>query len=949
MRRSEPIWTAGRREELGQIRSLVSAVSGGAGRVLVFAGEAGIGKSHLCGVAVDLATEAGIVVVETSADDLEQDRPGRLLDEARSRIEPHAGEIANGPSTPRPDGGDPAYRTIERFVDAVERTAASRPLLIVAEDLHWSDDPSLRGLATLIRSIDRLPCGLVATMRRHPRPDRIDAFESAVEQVGGRIVGLAGLAPPAVEELVARHLGAVPGGNFRSVLAGAAGNPFMLEEIVRAVTDGDRAENGGGVVEVAAGVIPHSVHEVLLRRLRSLSASTADTLRHASLLGRGFTATEVAAIGGVLVVDALRAFEEAAAAGMVVSAGDQHRFRHDLVREAVYQSIPSATRWDLHRAVAIALIQLDAPAMSVAHHFAAGARPGDLDAVRWLRRAAAEAVALDTGSAAELLQRALSLAPHEWSERFGVEAELVELLAWAGRIDEAARRGQSLVDRALDDDQRFLALQALGAVRSSAGDLRLAAEDFSAAAATGNADNATAAQLRCAAAGMSVIAGVETTAGARSEANRHLDSARGDVVCWARNTLAVAAVCEGAYDELIDHARVAAALLEDRYVRPLGFLIPHAWLSTGLQYLDRYDEARVTARRARDRAEQRGDVGLLVQVMAGTCGVTWALGEWDDTVAELEAVSALAEDTGVVAQTVLIRAISAQIATERDQPDRAAEHLAAAEAFLASGTPHLFGLEILALERARGLAGEGDVDGAAELLGGVWDATVALRGLIQWRLVGPALVRLCMAAGRRDRAASGAAEIGLIARRSSAPSASATARRADGLAHGDAAMLVSAADAYLATPRRTESASTCEDAVLALLETGAASPDMKRLLEAADEVYVQAGASNARRRIHSMREAAGLDIQAAPRAATFGWESLTRKERDVVALVSRGMSNPEIAAEMFISRRTVEAHLSHVFRKLAVSNRTQLAREAIERGEAGVGRSTGRGGRASTL
>lgn len=470
-------------------------------------------------------------------------------------------------------------------------------------------------------------------------------------------------------------------------------------------------------------------------------------------------------------------------------------------------------------------------------------------------------------------------------------------------------------------------------MRSSTGDLHRAAGHFLAAATAAGPPSETVDLLRCAAAGMSVIAGTQTPAEARAVAKPCVSSGRADVVCWARNTLAVAAVSEGAYDEVVEHARVAASILDDRYVRPLGFLIPHAWLMTGLRHLDRYDEARQAGERARARAERRGDVGLLVQVMAATCGRTWAEADWDETVAEIDAALLLMEDTGVVTHTILFRALGALMALERGRFDEARAHLEAAEASVASGTLHLFGIDILALVRARRLEAERELDAARDLLAGAWEATAALRGLIQWRLIGPALVRLCVATGRDAQAAVIADQVCTVAARSTSPSAAATARRARGLATRDTRLLVEAADALLATPRRIEAAGACEDALRRLLETDRRSSHVERLLHVAEECYLRAGAIAAVARLGDVREQAGLGVRAVPSGrARFGWSSLTPKELAVVRLVSLGRSNPDIAAELVISRRTVEVHLSHIFQKVEVSNRTQLARKALEAG-----------------
>ena len=933
----EPSRTVGRRDELDAVDDVLTALRSGSVAALVLRGEAGIGKSHLCRAAAAGAAAAGIRTAVGCADELEQDRPGRLLLAVEAALPAGEHDPVGQLEHHQRDGGDPGYRAVERFLTAIERAASTGPLLIVAEDLHWADDLSLRGLASLIRSIEHLPCALLATQRTHPRPRRLAGVEAEISKLSHRVqcrtIDLGGLAPSEVEQLACERLGAAPGGRLRTMLAGAGGNAFMVDALLRAVQREGVLRVAGGVIEMPAGDMPSTVHEVLLHHLRVLAPDRVELLQHASLLGRSFTAGEVAVITGSSVVEVVRQLGDAVGAGMVTAEGDHYEFRHDLVREAVHRSIPPAARWDLHRTAGAALANAGAPALRAAQQFVAGARPGDVEAVEWLRRAATDALALDTGAAAELLLRALSLAPAGWTGRFDLEADLVELLAWAGRIDEALGRGQSLIDRAVEGRERFRAHQALGAVRSSIGDLRGAADHLLAASATSGASPTTVEVLRSAAAGMTVIAGTRTSAEARAVATPCMDSDRADVVCCARNTLAVAAMSEGAYDEVVGHARVAASVLDHRYVQPLGFLIPHAWVISGLQALDRYDEARQAVESARRRAERRGDVALLVHVMAATCGVSWAQADWDDLVAEVDAALVLTEETGVVTHTVLFHALAAQIALERGRVDEVAAHLAAAEAAVASGTLHLFGIDLVAAVQARARESAGDPDAACDLLSDVWHVTATLRGLIQWRLIGPELVRLCVATGRDAQAVATASEIGAVAGRSTAPSAAATARRVEGLVQGDVGLLVGAADELLATPRRIEAARACEEAVAVSLTAGRVTDDVGRLLDVAEEIYLRADAVAAIGRLEALRRHAGLGArEVRRRRSRFGWTALTPRELDVVRLVTLGRPNPDIAAELFISRRTVEAHLSHVFQKVGVSNRTQLAREAIERG-----------------
>ncbi|MGI9052194.1 MAG: helix-turn-helix transcriptional regulator, partial [Ilumatobacteraceae bacterium] len=140
--------------------------------------------------------------------------------------------------------------------------------------------------------------------------------------------------------------------------------------------------------------------------------------------------------------------------------------------------------------------------------------------------------------------------------------------------------------------------------------------------------------------------------------------------------------------------------------------------------------------------------------------------------------------------------------------------------------------------------------------------------------------------------------------------------------------LVDAVSTYRASPRQIELAAACEDAGGALLRVGRDS-EAAALLDEAAAVHLSCGAIADLARVDAMLRAQGIRRRRrGPSIATHGWEALSPTERSVVDLVAQGMSNPKIGAHLYISRRTVETHVSHIFRKLDVANRAQLAAAA---------------------
>lgn len=923
--------TFGREREVERIDALIASVLGGTGSVLLLEGEAGIGKSHLALAAGARATGEGVVVAKGGADELEQDRPGRILASVADALGLRFESLREPSDGNGGHAADPAYTVVEAFVDAVEDVAAATAVLLVVEDLQWADELSLRSLAALVRRIEPLPIGLVATMRPTPRPPSLHHVLEVCDRVGCETLRLDGLDTAAVAGLVASLTGAAPGPTLRHRLDATAGNPLYVTELLRALDDHGALRVESGVADTDAENLPEGLVQTLSRRIGALTPETADLLRLASLLGSSFTLDDLATIAGRSMVDAAGLLRGAVDAGLVVGQGSELRFRHDLIREAVYLDVPGPIRTDLHLSAGRALASTGAPAASVARQYSLGARPGDLVAVEWILRAAADALRLDTATAVGLHERALALAPADWPERPRVESALVELLAWSGRVDDARALAGALVDRSLSPDDELRARRASAAMLSTIGELPAAIGHLGAAASLPGVPDDERHVLECASAGMALIAGTGTAAEAEAVARPHLGTTDPALACWVHNTLAVVAVTVGAYDEQVEHARIACRLLETTYVPPLGFLIPQTWLPTALLNLDDLESCAAATRSAREEGERRGDVGLVMHAMAIGTGLSWSTGTWDDAVSEVDAALDLVEETGVGVHKLLFHAVGAMIAIGRGDRTLAEEHLDTGEAYFAANSLHPFGLDVLLSARAALVESDGDPTTAHVLLRTVWDQTANLRGLIQWRNVGAELVRLSRLVGDVDGARAVAAEMGAMAARSSSPIGRAAALRGAGLADADADVLVQAVEAFRGGGRVVDLAAVCEEAGDLLIGAGRGEEAVAMLEEAAG-LQVAMGATAHVSRIDARLRDAGVRHRRSPAArATVGWESLSPKEREVVALVAEGRSNPQIAARLFISRRTVESHLSSVFRKLGVSNRTQLAAEAVER------------------
>jgi DNA-binding CsgD family transcriptional regulator len=221
---------------------------------------------------------------------------------------------------------------------------------------------------------------------------------------------------------------------------------------------------------------------------------------------------------------------------------------------------------------------------------------------------------------------------------------------------------------------------------------------------------------------------------------------------------------------------------------------------------------------------------------------------------------------------------------------------------------------------------DGAVPAALTTLAQAWDECAAAGLVAAYPVLGPDLVRLALAAGDRDRAEQVTAMVSAAAGGSDAASPAAAAMLCQGLRDDDPTTLSRAAGLYEQATRPLEVGLACEQAGAAYARTrdvDAATTTLKRALE----VYERLDAArDVARTLHRLRR---LGVRPGRRGARqrprTGWDSLTETEHTVIDLVAEGLTNPQIGDRLFVSRRTVQTHLGHVFQKLKLSSRSELA------------------------
>ena len=940
--RAERSGFVGRRPELETLRGLLDRAVAGEGQVALIEGEAGIGKTRLLAEALGPAEARGVEVLRGSADELERDRPFWLIAGAIG-LEPASAdarkaEIA-GLLVSRPHGsakdaaavGDLGFRITDAVVGLVEELASRAPLAIALEDLHWADVSTLRVVRALGRRIGQLPVALIATLRPSPRFQELDRVIEGLQGAGAVHLALEPLDAEAVAALATEVAGVPPAHGLLEQLGGAGGNPFYVIELMRALEEEGAIEIDTGLADARVGVVPPGLRLTLLRRLSFLPEATLEDLRIAAVLGSAFSPSDLATVTGRSSLELLPVLRPAIDAGLVGEMGERLAFRHDLIREAIYTDLPEAVRKGIHRDVGQALAEGGAPVAQVAEQLALGARPGDVEAVRWLREAAQEAGGRSPTTALRLLDRALALADGLVDEQEAILAERLEPLVWTGQADKAEAVARELLASELPEPQLSGIRNALAGALASRGEMAEAVEQLELAATSGELAERERASFGAAAAHMRFfLADVEAARlGSERAAADGKRLGNDHALSVGVQTLSLIAAAEGFSETALELAERAVAVAR-RAHHPQGlwgaFLHPFAWLAMLLLDSDRPAEAEQALQAGARFAEEAGGALYLPFSQALLAECRFLAGEWDDALAEVEATLLLADEVGTWAGIGLACGVRARIAVHRGDLPAAKASIAEAEPAVPDGYP--VSRAWLAWGSALVREAEGDVTGAVEVLSGVWATLAPIRYFIAYRALGPDLVRLALASGDRKRALAVTAEMEEGARRSGVPTAKGAALRCRGLVEGDPEILDRSVTAYRSGFRVLDLASACEDAGVALGRTGRLD-EGRALLEEALETYDGVGATRDLARANAALRAMGVRRRRSRRQrASTGWESLTESELRVAKLAAEGLTNRQIGERLFVSRRTVETHLKHIFQKLDLSTRTQLAGEA---------------------
>jgi predicted ATPase len=448
----------GRAAELGSLDDALAGLVRGSSHLLALAGEPGIGKTRLLAELGARADARGHLVLAGSASEMEQDLPFGVfvdaLDEYVRGLEPRRlarldvdvrAELTEVlPSLPGASGTVATlqverYRTHRAVRTLLETLAATKPLVLLLDDVHWADSGSIELLGALLRRLPAAPVLIALAFRPRQLPDRLAVALDRAQRAGTAArLDVSVLGDEAARELLGGGLSAVEND---TLVEESGGNPLYLQELARSTRRG--GDGAGATAQVALGgvEVPQRVAIALAEELSLLDPTGRLVLQGGAVAGEPFELELAAAAASLPEPTALEALDGLLARDLVrpTDVPRRFRFRHPLVRRAVYEATPGGWRLAAHERAEAALATRGAPAAARAHHAEQAGRHGDADAIAVLREAA-EAVAQRTpAGAARWFSAALRLLPDAAppGERIGLLMGLAGAEAATGRFAEA--------------------------------------------------------------------------------------------------------------------------------------------------------------------------------------------------------------------------------------------------------------------------------------------------------------------------------------------------------------------------------------------------------------------------------------------------------------------------------------------------------------------------------
>lgn len=932
-----------RETELIALGAALDEVQSGRGQPILLQGAAGTGKSAFTEAACDLADRAGLRVLRARGSELEHEYAfgvvRQLFERVVTRAEPSERErLLAGAAGPAewmlaPEPGAPSDRAAAGFAVLngiywlTVNLTVDQPVLLVVDDAHWADASSLRALNFLAARTADASFGVVAAFRPAEPGAEMAILDELRAQPDALRLNIGPLHADSVARIARTWFPFADDAFCEACHAASAGNPLYLEELLRSLSGNGLHMHPDPAAVVRDASVP-SLGDRVVRRIAGVADEAPALTTAMAVLGDGNRLPTAARLAGMEPATAgeiahqLRRID-------VLAAEDPIAFVHPLVRRSVYDAQPETERQSAHAAAAALLRDAGAPAEAVATHLAVIPPAGSSAVAASLLEAGQNALSQAApDEAVRWLRRALAERAPEPPE--ATILTLIGMAEFALRDPEAIPHLQAALERSTDVRERTQIAVALADLLGHAGqwEAALAVTDR-AEAEVADAHPELATEV---AAVRAVIEAYDPDFVGHFDRTlpRYRELAQRDE--WAAHGLAalLAAIMasRGAPTQevlaLVDRALDGGRLLAER----VGAWPPGQLLGA-LVEVEALDRALAVAAEV-DEAGRRA--GAPAARLAAICFRAWVHARRGDLVsAEAEMVTILdlaaAAEMPMIVLTPIYFVQDAVL--ERPSLRPAAELVETLEldpVFMRTWT----GAMLLQVRGRLRLAGQDQAAGIADLreVGRIATALQFGPGFSGWR----SALALGLPARDRTQALALAAEELELARASGLARPQGVALRALGVLEGSERgieLLRESVAALEGIEARLEQARSRVELGAALRRRqrrGDARPE----LEAGMDLARRCGAERLAARTREELRAAGGRPR---RTARTGVDALTASELRVARLAQRGASNPEIAQELYVSLKTIETHLSHVYAKLGLSGRGARGRLAQALGE----------------
>ena len=957
----------GRADEIGSMEAALGELERGRSVTLELVGEPGIGKTRLLAELAARADARGFLVLGGCAAELERDLPFWVfvdaLDEYVAGLEPHrlgalgddvVGELAtilpslSGPAAERQVAlQHERYRSHLAVRELLELLARSQPLLLMLDDLHWGDPASVELLGALLRRPPAAPVLLALAVRPRQVRERLAASLERAHRAGTLTrLDLGALTPGEARELLGDRVDLAASDLYEE----SGGNPFYLEQLARTYDRPGRVAPTLPETALGAAEVPPTVVAALAEELTLLSDRARRILEGAAVAGDPFDPELASAAAGAREPATLDPLDELLRLDLVrqTNVPRRFRFRHPLVRRAVYEATPGGWRLSAHERTAEALDERGASASARAHHVERAARQGDVAAVATLREAGEVAARRAPASAARWFAGALRLLPEATpaEERVELLLALAGALAATGQFADGHRALLESIELVPEESValRVRLTTACAGVEHLMGRHEQAHVRLATALESlpdSDAPEAVALMIELAVDGFYRM----DYESMREWAGRALRAARplGDrpLIAAAVAVLAQAGALTGAIAEAEMHRSEAAALVDSLHDHELALRLDAAAnLAAAEIDLDRLAEAEAHAERAMavGRATGQSDfIPVLILCLGWIKRLRGKLAECCELLDGAAESARLSGNAQSLAGNLLNRSLTAlaagDVETALTTAEESVDLMRPLDQSLMSAS--------VGLALAAALLESGDAARAVDVLVGPAGGDELPLVPRAWRANWLELLTRCwLALGRRGEAARAAAgaQAAAAGGRPLARSLADRAAAAVALHSGDP---VSAVRLALASAAGAEEVAVPVEAALsrtlagrALAQAGqpdAAAAQLERAAAAFDSVGALRYRAEAEREMRQLGHRVHRRTRPG-KADGSGLASLTGRELQVAMLVGDLKTNPEIAAALFVSRKTVESHVRNIFLKLGVSSRAEVAR-TVERAD----------------